>query len=132
MRSQSSACDYLWASLFICIGWSSPISSIYNTPPCAFVTAPGLGWGIPVRLIAATTRQPNEIPAAIRSRCLEIYFRNLLPEEIVSVAKRAAVRVERDIDERALELISHYATNGREAVNIVQIAAGMTTTVEFH
>ena len=86
--------------------------------------------GLPAdfRLIAATTRQPNEIPAAIRSRCLEIYFRNLLPEEIVSVAKRAAERVEREIDERALELISHYATNGREAVNMVQIAAGMTIT----
>ena len=86
--------------------------------------------GLPAdfRLIAATTRQPNEIPAAIRSRCLEIYFRNLLPEEIISVAGRAAQRLEMPIDRRALELISDYAANGREAVNMVQIAAGMAVT----
>lgn len=86
--------------------------------------------GLPAdfRLIAATTRQPKEIPAAIRSRCLEIYFRSLLPEEIISVSSRAAERIEMPIAERALELISDYATNGREAVNMVQIAAGMAMT----
>lgn len=86
--------------------------------------------GLPAdfRLIAATTRQPQEIPAAIRSRCLEIYFRSLLPEEIIAVAQRAAQRIEMPIAQRALQLISDYATNGREAVNMVQIAAGMATT----
>ena len=86
--------------------------------------------GLPAdfRLIAATTRQPTEIPAAIRSRCLEIYFRSLLPEEIIAVAQRAAERLEMPIARRALQLISDYATNGREAVNMVQIAAGMATT----
>jgi len=86
--------------------------------------------GLPAdfRLIAATTRQPQEIPAAIRSRCLEIYFRNLLPEEIQRVAARAAERIETPIARRALDLISDYATNGREAVNMVQIAAGMAIT----
>lgn len=86
--------------------------------------------GLPAdfRLIAATTRQPKEIPAAIRSRCLEIYFRSLLPQEIISVSSRAAERIEMPIAERALELISDYATNGREAVNMVQIAAGMAMT----
>lgn len=86
--------------------------------------------GLPAdfRLIAATTRQPGEIPAAIRSRCLEIYFRSLLPNEIISVAERAAQRIDMPIAKRALELISDYATNGREAVNMVQIAAGMATT----
>ena len=86
--------------------------------------------GLPAdfRLIAATTRQPAEIPAAIRSRCLEIYFRSLLPEEIIAVAQRAAERLEMPIARRALQLISDYATNGREAVNMVQIAAGMATT----
>lgn len=86
--------------------------------------------GLPAdfRLIAATTRQPQEIPAAIRSRCLEIYFRNLLPEEIVTVAERAAQRIHMPIARRALELISDYAINGREAVNMVQIASGMAMT----
>ena len=86
--------------------------------------------GLPAdfRLIAATTRQPAEIPAAIRSRCLEIYFRSLLPEEIIAVARRAAERLGIPIAQRALRLISDYATNGREAVNMVQIAAGMAVT----
>ena len=86
--------------------------------------------GLPAdfRLIAATTRQPSEIPAAIRSRCLEIYFRSLVPQEIIAVAQRAAKRIEMPIAQRALELISDYATNGREAVNMVQIAAGMAMT----
>ncbi len=85
--------------------------------------------GLPAdfRLVAATTRRPEEIPAAIRSRCLEIYFRSLLPEEIISVAERAAKRIEMPIARRAVELISDYATNGREAVNMVQIAAGMAS-----
>ena len=83
--------------------------------------------GLPAdfRLVAATTRRPEEIPAAIRSRCLEIYFRSLLPEEIMSVVERAAKRMNMPIAHRAVVLISDYATNGREAVNMVQIAAGM-------
>ena len=86
--------------------------------------------GLPAdfRLVAATTRRPEEIPAAIRSRCLEIYFRSLLPEEIIAVAERAANRMEMPLSRRAAELISDYATNGREAVNMVQIAAGMAIT----
>ena len=44
--------------------------------------------GLPAdfRLVGATTRQPEEIPAAIRSRCLEIYFRALLPPEVEKIA----------------------------------------------
>ena len=33
-------------------------------------------------LIGATTRNPEEIIPAIRSRCVEIFFRALLPEEM--------------------------------------------------
>ncbi|MCI4171182.1 AAA family ATPase, partial [Bacillus spizizenii] len=35
--------------------------------------------GLPAdfRLIGATTRMPNEIQPAIRSRCLEVFFREL-------------------------------------------------------
>ena len=36
--------------------------------------------GLPAdfRLIGATTRTPNEIPPAIRSRCMEVFFRELI------------------------------------------------------
>ena len=86
--------------------------------------------GLPAdfRMVAATTRQPQEIPAAIRSRCLEVFFRSLLPPEIVKIAKNAAEKVDFPIDDDAVTVISHFATNGREAVNIVQIAAGIVLT----
>jgi len=83
--------------------------------------------GLPAdfRLIGATTRTPSEIPPAIRSRCMEVFFRELEPEEIVQVAKRAVDKVQLDISDNALQLIATYARNGREAVNLVQIAAGL-------
>ncbi len=48
--------------------------------------------GLPAdfRLVGATTRSPEEIPPAIRSRCLEVFFRELDTEEIQKVAKNAA------------------------------------------
>ncbi|MFN7251621.1 MAG: ATP-dependent protease LonB [Anaerobacillus sp.] len=86
--------------------------------------------GLPAdfRLIGATTRTPAEIPPAIRSRCLEVYFRALKPSEIIKVAKKAVEKIEFDMEDGVLELISKYATNGREAVNIVQISSGIATS----
>jgi Lon-like ATP-dependent protease len=84
--------------------------------------------GLPAdfRLVGATTRQPHEIPPAIRSRCMEIFFRPLLAPDVAQVANRAAEKVGVELAEGALDVIKRYATNGREAVNIVQIAAGLT------
>ncbi len=86
--------------------------------------------GLPAdfRLVGATTRQPHEIPPAIRSRCLEIYFRALLPDEVRSIAENAAKRMGVDIESGALDIVKRYATNGREAVNMIQIAAGVSMT----
>ncbi len=83
--------------------------------------------GLPAdfRLIGATTRMPQDIPPAIRSRCVEIFFRPLLPDEIGRVALHAAKKIDYLIGDNALEVIKRYATNGREAVNIIQIAAGI-------
>ncbi|BAB06770.1 ATP-dependent protease LonB [Halalkalibacterium halodurans] len=90
--------------------------------------------GLPAdfRLVGATTRMPEEIPPAIRSRCLEVYFRSLKREEIVTIAKKAVNRLGFKAEEGVYEKISAYATNGRETVNIVQIAAGMATTEGRH
>ncbi|HWR08651.1 ATP-dependent protease LonB [Sporomusa sp.] len=83
--------------------------------------------GLPAdfRLIGATTRMPQDIPPAIRSRCVEIFFRPLLADEIAKVALNASKKISYTLDEGALEVIKRYATNGREAVNIIQIAAGI-------
>lgn len=88
--------------------------------------------GLPAdfRLVGATTRQPQEISPAIRSRCLEIYFRALLPDEVHTIALNAAQRMGADIESGALDVVKRYATNGREAVNMIQIAAGVAMTEE--
>lgn len=83
--------------------------------------------GLPAdfRLVGATTRIPEEIPAAIRSRCVEIHFRPLTPSEVSIIATNAARKGGFRMEEGCRELISRYANNGRDAVNIVQIAGGI-------
>lgn len=83
--------------------------------------------GLPAdfRLVGATTRNPEDIPPAIRSRCVEVYFRSLLPAEIAKVASNAAKKMNIRLRDDALEVIKRYATNGRDAVNIVQIAGSL-------
>ena len=83
--------------------------------------------GLPAdfRLVGATTKTPEHIPPALRSRCMEIFFRGLLPDEIAIIARNAAEKVDFVMGERSVEIISSYAQNGREAVNIVQISAGV-------
>ncbi|XBW80644.1 ATP-dependent protease LonB [Bacillus velezensis] len=86
--------------------------------------------GLPAdfRLIGATTRMPNEIPPAIRSRCLEVFFRELEKDELKIVAKKAADKIQKEISDEALNVLTTYTRNGREAVNMIQIAAGMAVT----
>ncbi|MCZ0754786.1 ATP-dependent protease LonB [Anoxybacillus sp. J5B_2022] len=83
--------------------------------------------GLPAdfRLVGATTRTPNEIPPAIRSRCLEVFFRELDQEEIALIARKAAEKVRLNVSENGIRTLASYARNGREAVNLMQIAAGL-------
>jgi Lon-like ATP-dependent protease len=88
--------------------------------------------GLPAdfRLIGATTRSPEEIIPAIRSRCVEIFFRSLLPEEIEKIAKNSVDKIGMKIDEKALVMVGRYATNGRDAINLVQLACGIAINDE--
>ncbi len=88
--------------------------------------------GLPAdfRLIGATTRTPSEIPPAIRSRCMEVFFRELSQEEISIIGKKAADKVNVEMSDKGLEILSTYARNGREAVNLIQLAAGLAITEE--
>lgn len=83
--------------------------------------------GLPAdfRLVGATTKSPREIPQAIRSRCMEIYFRPLYPEEIVRIACNAATKTGMTLSDEAATMVGEYAQNGRDAVNMVQLAAGI-------
>lgn len=82
--------------------------------------------GLPAdfRLIGATTRSPEEIPPAIRSRCLEIFFRALGEDEIIMIANNAAIDSGGTLSKEAAKLLGKYAENGRDAVNIIQLAYG--------
>lgn len=83
--------------------------------------------GLPAdfRLVGATTRSADELPPALRSRCVEIYFRPLMTNEIATIARNAVIRGGFRNEEGIDELIARYAQNGRDAVNIIQIAGGI-------
>lgn len=88
--------------------------------------------GLPAdfRLIGATTRTPNEIPPAIRSRCMEVFFRELTEEEIMIVGEKAAKKVNLSISKYGLDILAKYARNGREAVNLIQTAGSLAIQEE--
>jgi Lon-like ATP-dependent protease len=83
--------------------------------------------GLPAdfRLIGATTRSPEEIVPAIRSRCVEIFFRALDGDEVEIIARNAAEKIGITIEEEALKLVGMFANNGRDAINLVQLACGI-------
>lgn len=86
--------------------------------------------GLPAdfRMVGATTRLPHDISPAIRSRCVEVFFRLLSPPEIAVIARNAALKLHMKIESEAVDVVAQYACNGREAVNIVQIAGGLSLT----
>lgn len=79
--------------------------------------------GIPAdfRLIGATTRKPSEIPEAIRSRCVEIYFNPLKLNDIRTIVRNAIESSGRVFEEGVGEFISLFARSGRDAVKMVEM-----------
>lgn len=78
-------------------------------------------------LIGATTREASELNPALRSRCGEVYFDPLSPEDIVAILHDAAGRLGIRLDDDAAELIAEYTVDGRKAVNILADAFGLLT-----
>ena len=83
--------------------------------------------GLPAdfRLIGATTRGPEEISPAIRSRCVEVFFKPLECPEIRTIASNAINKVNLNISNRGLDIISRHCSNGREVINLVQLCSGV-------
>ena len=84
--------------------------------------------GLPAdfRLVGATTRSPEEIIPALRSRCVEVFFRALLPEEIETIAQNAAKKAGFIFDSMSvIKTIGKYCDNGRDCVNLVELSAGI-------
>lgn len=84
--------------------------------------------GIPAdfRLIGATTRKPEEIPPAIRSRCVEIYFNALSRADIEKIIARSADKFGISLNGEIIRLISRYTKNGRDAIKILQTLSNIT------
>ncbi|MGL5151489.1 MAG: ATP-dependent protease LonB [Clostridium sp.] len=85
--------------------------------------------GLPAdfRLIGATTRKPGDIVPALRSRCVEIFFRALSEEEIEKIAVGAIEKSKFKITQGGSKLISQYCRNGRDVINLVQLCIGIAT-----
>lgn len=83
------------------------------------------GYPADFRLIGATTRSPEEIPAAIRSRCIEIFFKDLSELDIKRIAGNAVMKAGYSIDNNGLETVAKFCSNGREVINLIQLCAGI-------
>ena len=75
-------------------------------------------------LIGATTKDPEDISPAIRSRCSEVYFEPLTPEHIVRIVNSAAEKLGVELDSKVADMISEYTVEGRKAVSILADAYG--------
>lgn len=76
-------------------------------------------------LIGATTKEASQINPAIRSRCAEVYFEPLTPQDIVIIVKNAARKLGVDLAAEVPTLISEYTIEGRKANNILADAYGL-------
>jgi ATP-dependent Lon protease len=70
-------------------------------------------------LIGATTRSPEEINPALRSRCAEIYFNPLDSSDIARIVESCAEKLGVTISDKNAMLISNYTYEARKAVNIL-------------
>jgi ATP-dependent Lon protease len=75
-------------------------------------------------LIGATTRDPEDIDPAIRSRCAEVYFEPLTEMQIREIVAGAAKRLGVKLARGVLETIGSYTIEGRKAVQILADAHG--------
>lgn len=75
-------------------------------------------------LIGATTREPEDIDPAIRSRCAEIFFAPLTQQQVVSIVQGAVKRLGSKAARGVARSIASYTIEGRKAVQIVADAYG--------
>lgn len=70
-------------------------------------------------LIGATTRSPEEINPALRSRCAEVFFEPLSKEDIEKIVVNAAKRINARLEPGVAELIADLTLEGRKATGIL-------------
>ncbi|MEW6623469.1 MAG: Lon family ATP-dependent protease [Bacillota bacterium] len=75
-------------------------------------------------LIGATTRSPDHLNPALRSRCAEVFFEPLTPGHIRQIVTQSSTRLGIELEEKVPEIISEYTIEGRKANNILADAFG--------
>jgi ATP-dependent Lon protease len=75
-------------------------------------------------LIGATTREPDDIDPAIRSRCAEVFFSPLTQQQVVAIVQGAIKRLGSRAAQTVARTIASYTIEGRKAVQIVADAYG--------
>ncbi|MEJ6951967.1 Lon family ATP-dependent protease [Natronospora cellulosivora (SeqCode)] len=70
-------------------------------------------------LIGATTRSPEEINPAFRSRCAEVFFNPLSKRDVQDIIKNALKKLNVEVEEQVPEIISNYTIEGRTAINLL-------------
>lgn len=76
-------------------------------------------------LIGATTRDPEEINPALRSRCAEVFFDPLSQGQVQQIVGNAADRLQVKLEAGVSELISGYTVEGRKATSLLADAYGI-------
>ncbi len=75
-------------------------------------------------LIGATTKEPEEISPTLRSRCAEVFFDPLSPEDIQRIVRQAGRRLQVEVGTDVPRTISDYTIEGRKAVSMLADAYG--------
>jgi len=70
-------------------------------------------------LIGATTRSPEEINPAFRSRCAEVFFKPLTKQDVQQIVRNAACKLKVNIEDEIPAVISNYTIEGRTAINLL-------------
>lgn len=76
-------------------------------------------------LIGATTSDPEDLNPALRSRCAEVFFDPLTPQDIQAIVEQAARRLKVRLAPEVPEIISEYTIEARKAIGILADAYGL-------
>ena len=76
-------------------------------------------------LIGATTRSPEEISPALRSRSAEVFFDPLEPSQVEEIAAEAALRIGVELEPEASRMLSRYTLEGRRVVTLLADAVSL-------
>ncbi|WP_408955329.1 Lon family ATP-dependent protease [Natroniella sp. ANB-PHB2] len=81
-------------------------------------------------LVGATTRSPQELNPALRSRTTSIFFAPLTKDDIGEIVNQASVKLGIKLEVGVGELIAQYTVQGRRAVNLLIDAYNLALEAE--